>query len=298
MWFKNLRVYQFTQPLSLPEDLDTELSTYLYNPCQRHQLASFGFISPFGEQSEVLHHRVGDNLLLCARKEEKVLPASAINAQLDDKARAYSEEHARPMPKKERAALKEDIVHEMLPLAFSRFSTIWAYIDLAGQRLFVDSSASNKAEDFNSLLRGALGSLPVKPWGAEQSADSYFTQWLQQQAAPAPFELGSDAELKGVGDEPATVRLKQHDLTSDEIQSHLSHGKLANKLGLSWDNHLNFMLEEDFAIKRLQFSEVVKEKNDDMAGADKADQLDADFSLMALECNALMDVLDQAFKAD
>ncbi len=58
------------------------------------------------------------------------------------------------------------------------------------------------------------------------------------------------------------------------------------------------MLEEDFAIKRLQFSEVVKEKNDDMAGADKADQLDADFSLMALECNALMDALDGAFKAD
>ncbi|MCC5879730.1 MAG: recombination-associated protein RdgC [Idiomarina sp.] len=296
MWFKNLRVYQFTQPFTLPADLDSQLSSYPYNACERHQLASFGFVSPFGEQSEVLHHKVGDNLLLCAKKEEKVLPASAINAQLDDKARAYADEHARPMPKKERAALKDDIVHEMLPQAFSRFSVIWAYIDLKGQRLIVDSSASNKAEDFNALLRGALGSLPVKPWGAEQPAEVYFTQWLQQQDAPHPFELGTDAELKGSGDEPAVVKLKQQELASDEIQTHLSHGKQATKLGLIWDDHMSLILEDDYAIKRVQFSDVVKEKNDDMAGADKADQLDADFTLMALECNALLDELDGAFK--
>lgn len=294
MWFKNLRVYQFTQPFSLPADLDSQLAQYPFTPCGRHQLASFGFVSPFGERSEVLHHKVGDNILLCARKEEKVLPASAINAQLDDKAQAYADEHARPMPKKERAALKEDIVHEMLPQAFSRFSVIWAYIDLKGQRVLVDSSASNKAEDFTSLLRGALGSLPVKPWGAEQPGEVYFTQWLQQQASPTPFELGTDAELKGLGDEPATVRLKQQPLASDEIETHLTHGKVAVKLGLHWESHISFILEDDYAIKRLQFSDVVKEQNDDMAGADKADQLDADFSLMALELNALLDALDGA----
>lgn len=294
MWFKNLRVYQFTQPFSLPADLDEQLAQYPFNRCGRHQLASFGFVSPFGEQSEVLHHRVGDNVLFCAKKEEKVLPASAINAQLDEKNQAYIEEYARPMPKKERTALKEDIVHEMLPQAFSRFSMIWAYLDLQGQRLIVDSSASNKAEDFNSLLRGALGSLAVKPWGAEQSGEVHFTQWLQQQAAPLPFELGTDAELKGVGDEPASARFKQQDLTSDEVKIHLEHGKLATKLGLVWDDHMSFVWEDDYAIKRLQFSDVVKEQNDDMAGADKAEQLDADFSLMALECNALIASLEQA----
>ncbi|RUO31217.1 recombination-associated protein RdgC [Aliidiomarina soli] len=294
MWFKNLRVYQFTQPFAVPADFDSSLAEYLYQPCQRHQLASFGFVSPFGEQSEVLHHAIGDNILLCARKEEKVLPASAINAELDEKARAYAEEYARPMPKKERSALKEDIVHQMLPQAFSRFSTQWAYLDVKGQRLFVDASSSNKAEDFSSLLRGAIGSLPVKPWGAEQAAETFFTTWLEQQSAPAPFELGGDAELKGSGDEPAVVRLKKQELASEEIQSHLQHGKVATKLGLIWDEHMNFVLEDDFAIKRLQFSDVVKEKNDDMAGADKADQLDADFSLMALECNALLDALDEA----
>ena len=69
MWFKNLRVYQFTQPFTLPADLDSQLGGYPYNPCQRHQLASFGFVSPFGEQSEVFHHKVGENILLCAKKE-------------------------------------------------------------------------------------------------------------------------------------------------------------------------------------------------------------------------------------
>ncbi|MGX5915084.1 recombination-associated protein RdgC [Aliidiomarina sp. Khilg15.8] len=295
MWFKNLRVYSFSQPFAVPADFDSDLSSYLFTPCERHQLASYGFVSPFGEQSEVLHHRIGDNILLCARKEEKVLPASAINAQLDEHARAYADEHARPLPKKERTALKEDIVHQMLPQAFSRFSTQWAYLDIKGQRLIVDASASSKAEDFNALLRGALGSLPVKPWGAAQPGDVYFTDWLQKQEAPAPFELGTDAELHGSGDEAATVRLKQQEMASEEVQMHLNHGKVATKLGLVWDDHMRFVLEDDFAIKRLQFSDVVKEKNDDMAGADKAEQLDADFALMALECNELLDNLGKTW---
>lgn len=297
MWFKNLRVYQLTQPFSTPDELDSQLAEYLFQPCTRQQLASFGFVSPFGDESEVLHHAIGDNLLFCARREEKVLPASAINAELDEKARAYTEEFARPMPKKERAALKEDIVHQMLPQAFSRFSTQWAYLDRKGQRLIVNATASNKAEDFNALLRGALGSLPVKPWGPDQAAENYFTHWLQEQATPAPFELGHEAELRGTGDEPAVVRVKQQELASEEILSHLGHGKVATKLGMVWADHVSFVLEDDFAIKRLQFSDVVKEKNDDMAGASKAEQLDADFSLMALECNALLDALEEALQS-
>lgn len=293
MWFKNLRIYRFTQPFQAPADLDSLLDQYRFSPCQRHQSASFGFVSPFGENSEVLHHRVGDNLLFCARKEEKVLPASAINAELDERARQYADEHARPMPKKERTALKEDIVHQMLPQAFSRFSTLWAYLDLKGQRLVVDASASSKAEDFNALLRGALGSLPVRPWGGHQAGDIHFTDWLARQSAPAPFELGDEAELKGTGDTPALVRLKQQELAGDEVKIHLEHGKTVTKLGLLWDEHVSFIIDDEYAIKRLRFSDVLKEKNDDMAGMEKAEQLDADFTLMALELNTLFDHLDQ-----
>lgn len=295
MWFKNLRVYRFTQPFQVPADLDTLLGAYQFSPCQRHQLASFGFVSPFGENSEVLHHQAGENVLFCTRKEEKVLPASAINAELDERARVYAEEHARPMPKKERSALKEDIVHQMLPQAFSRFTTLWAYLDVKNQRLIVDASASGKAEDFTALLRGALGSLPLRPWGGNESGDVHFTDWLKQQEAPAPFALNDEAELKGTGDTPAQVRLKQQDLSGDEIKIHLDHGKHVTKLGLLWDEHLSFMIEDDYAIKRLRFSDVVKEKNDDMADMDKAQRLDADFTLMALELNELFNHLEQVF---
>ncbi|RUO24421.1 recombination-associated protein RdgC [Aliidiomarina minuta] len=296
MWFKNLRVYTFSQPFTAPADFDSQLASYAFSPCQRHQSASFGFVSPFGDGSEVLHHKTGSNILLCTRKEEKVLPASAIQAQIEEHAEKYAEEHGRPLPKKEKQALKEDIIHQMLPQAFSRFSQMWAYIDVEGQRLIVDSSASGKAEDFTALLRGALGSLPVKPWGAPQPGDLYFTQWLQDKSAPTPFVLGTDAELKGTGEEAAVVRLKQQDLVSAEIQSHLEHDKVATKLGLEWEEHMSLVLEDDFAIKRLKFSDIIKEQNDDMATSTKAEQIDADFALMSLECNQLLDALQATWE--
>jgi recombination associated protein RdgC len=293
MWFKNAIVYTFTQPFSLPDDFEAQLESYAFKPTERHQLASYGFISPFGNQGKVLHHRVGDNVLLVAKREEKDLPPAAINGMLDEQAEAYEQEHARPLPRKERAAIKEDIIHQMLPTAFSINKLTYAYIDLKGQRLVVVSTSRSKAEEFNALLRGALGSLPVKPWNADVAASDHFTHWVREAGnLPSPFSLGDEVKLQGIGDDPSVTVHRKQDLTSDEIASSLDHGKVCIKLALVWEDHMSFSLTDDFSIKSIKYSDVLKEQTADSAD-DKASQLDADFALVSGELNQLLAELEE-----
>lgn len=295
MWFKNLRVYQFTQTFNWPENAEALLAERRFVPCARQEPVSLGWIAATHNEDAPLVHQVADQILLCMKKEEKVMPASAVNAELDTVRERFQQENGRPMPRKELQAHKEDIIHRLMPQALPRFAVTWAMLDLAGQRLYVDSSSSSRAEELTGLLRNCLGSLPIKPWGAEVNADLFYTQWLTEQAAPAPFSLGLEAELRSFSENESVVRLKQHDLTVDEVALHLQHGKRVTQIALEWDERLSFLLTDDYAIKRIRFSDVLKEQRDDLNPESRAEQLDVDFALMSGEFNQLINELTQIF---
>lgn len=293
MWFKNLRVYQFTQDFKLADDFQDLLSERSFKPCSSTEPASIGWISPIRDSGEyALMHQ--DAVLLCLRKEEKVMPASAVKSELEQRKEAYELEHARPMPRKEQQALKEDIVHNLLPRALSRYSVTWGMIDLKNQRVLVDTSSATRAEEFTAQLRSCLGSLPVRPWGPEYPATHCLTQWVKEGAAATPFELGEDAELKSSKEEGMVVRLRRHDLVVPEVTQHLDHDKHVTELGLGWPNRLSFLLSDDYAIKRIKFADMVLEQRDQDNTADAAEQLDADFALMFGEFAELLDQLEVA----
>ena len=80
MWFKNARVYRFSDTFQLPEDFESQLEAQAFKPCGRQDMTSFGWTSVFGAQSDVLHHAVEQSYLVCAQREEKVLPAAVIGS--------------------------------------------------------------------------------------------------------------------------------------------------------------------------------------------------------------------------
>ncbi|MCL4409432.1 recombination-associated protein RdgC [Aliidiomarina haloalkalitolerans] len=291
MWFKNLRIYQFTQPFTWSDEAEKLLEERRFTPCARHEPMSFGWVSPLNDEDAPLVHQIGKHVLLCARKEEKVMPASAVQMELESLREQFQQEHARPMPRKDLQAAKEDIVQRLLPQALSRHSIIWLMLDFDAQRVLVDASSATRAEEVTALLRSCLGSLPIRPWGPETNGSVFFTQWLAEQAAPTPFYLGTDAELRGQGEAESVARLKDHDLTSPEIALHLEHGKQCTQLGLDWDERVSFVLTDDYAIKRIRFLDVVKDARDADDTETRAEQLDADFALMSQEFQLMLNQL-------
>ena len=284
MWFKNLQVHRFTRPFDLTtERLESQLESLTFTPCGSQDMSRFGWTPPLGKFGRALTHYADGQILICARKEQKMLPSTVIKEQLAEKVEAIEFEQGRALRKKEKEALKEELLHTLLPRAFSRTTNTFAWINAADGLLIVDASSAKKAEDVLALLRKSIGSLLVVPVALKNPPEITMTEWLQQGNLPAAFTLEDESELRSAMEHGGIARFKQQDLMTDEVKNHLANDKLVTKLALNWGERLSFVLGDDLSIKRLKFSEELREQNDDVTSEDSAARLDADFALVTGE---------------
>ena len=97
-----------------------------------------------GKFGSTLTHAASGHILLCARKEEKMLPGTVVKEMLAEKVEAIEFEQGRALKKKEKEALKEEIMHTLLPRAFSRTSQTFAWINPADNLMVVDAGSSQE----------------------------------------------------------------------------------------------------------------------------------------------------------
>jgi recombination associated protein RdgC len=296
MWFKNLRLYLLQQPFNLTaEALEDRLQQKRFQACGSHDQQSYGWYEPLGRQGELLVHELIGCQMICARQEEKLLPAAVVNEIVDEKAAAIESEAGRKLGRKERSELKEEVFQQLLPKAFSRFSRQFAMIDKQQGWILVDAASANKAEALISFLRDTLGSLPVKPLDVRLAPSFVMTEWLREPNRHAGFELLDSCELKERSEDPGVVRCKGQDLTAEEMLAHLDAGKDVVKLAVAWDERLSFLIESDMSLKRLRFLDLIQDEAADYQTENAADAFDAHFSLMVLEFRRLIPRLLDTF---
>ena len=296
MWFKNLTLFRFTEPftLSAPE-IEEKLETMRFRPCGGHDESSFGWTSPLGRSSEQFLYSANGCMMLCGKKEEKVLPASVVAELLQEKILDIETEQARKLSKKERSTLKDELIFELLPRAFSFSRLLYAYIDPKGGWMVVDSSSSKKAEDLLSSLRRCLGSLPLVPVNTVEKPLLTMTDWLINNQTPAGITIEDECELRSPEEEGGIVRCKNHDLALPEIINHLETGKQVIKLALNWENRLSFILDENLAVKRLRFLDLIQDQVADTHAENETERFDVDFSIMTLEFSNFLPRLLELF---
>lgn len=284
MWFRNLLIYRLTQNLSLDIDsLEKALATQPAHPCTHQELSTYGFTPPLGSGADApLVHASQQFFLICGRKEERLLPSSVIRDALREKVEEIENTQMRKVYRKERDQLKDDIIHTLLPRAFSRRTTTYAAIAPQLGLILVDSSSSKKAEELLSTLREALGSLPVRPVNVKIAPSATMTEWLKQQHASHGFHVLDECELRDTHEEGGIIRCKRQDLTSEEIQLHLASGKQVTQLALAWTDKLSFVLDDKLAVKRLRFEDLLLDQAETDGGDDALGQFDASFTLMML----------------
>ena len=134
MLFKNLLIYRFTRPFThSPEELDQQLATKPFAPCGGQDLSSFGWVPPAGGDGELLVHAAQGYLMVCLQRQDKVLPAAVVNEALAERLADIKAREDRVPGKKERTELKDEVIFELLPRAFSRSGRLFAYIDQIGR---------------------------------------------------------------------------------------------------------------------------------------------------------------------
>ncbi|HIE55333.1 MAG TPA: recombination-associated protein RdgC [Chromatiaceae bacterium] len=284
MWFRNLCLYRFSKPFSpAPDELEEQLAGRAFPPLNRLQPATMGWYPPLGREGRQLLHSAGGCHMLCARNEEKILPATAVRELLDARIDEIQEREGRKVRGKEKQRLKDEVLLDMLPRAFSRSRNQYAYLDLKQGWLVVDTASRNRAEAFLSLLRVTLGSLPVVPLGTQVPPSEVMTRWLAEKKPPAGFEIGDECELRAPGEEGGIVRIRNEELFSSEVESHLDAGKQVTRLALLFDQRIRFLVDEQLQVKRLRFEDMVLDEAAQGGAETPAEQFDADFNLMTLE---------------
>ncbi|EJM3564043.1 recombination-associated protein RdgC [Salmonella enterica] len=289
--FKNIFIYRLSREVSWDTaEVNAALSKFVFTPCGSQDMAKAGWTPVLGDN---LTHEYQGFLLIQHKREEKILPSQVLKEELQKKILTLEEEQDRKLKKTEKDSLKDEVLHSLLPRAFTRKSLAKILIDRRNHLVFVEASSAKKAEDQLALLRKSLGSLPVIPFTPREPLEITMTEWFKN-GFPAGFTAGEDATLKGLLDNGGAVRCNKVDLQSDEIMSHIEAGKVATTVAINWMDRASFRVNDDMSIKALTFCDDLYDQNDDIDREDVAQRFDADFVLFTGELSALFNALVEA----
>ncbi len=280
MLFKNAFIYRITSKFELSsEALESHLESQTFKPTSGIRPSSFGWVAPLEGIDGSLIHEVAGSILLCARREDKIVPGSALADVMSEKITRIEQLEGRPLRAREKQRLKDDSLAELLPRALPRSKNIQAYLTPADNLLVINTSSAAEAELFINCLRDSLGSFSVVPPQLKAKPTDAFTQWLKSRKLPDDFTLGDACDLFDIED-GSMVSCRKQDLDTSEVRSHIDAGKRCTKLNLRWHGDLRVTVDKDATLRQIKLESSDDEGDED---ADPVAMLDAAFASMTLE---------------
>lgn len=282
LWFKNAIIYQLNNDTLLDKNaIEKAIKSVPFTPCGNIDTMKMGWVSPYNDNyhDDFIVDMQG-HLLLRIKKETKLLPAPVIKQALLEKIDKQEQALSRKLTKNEKATLKDEVMIDLMPRAFSKYNHYWLWIDTINKRIILDTSSFKQAEDILAILRKELGALALTPLSIEKPLEQIMTTWVKEKLNFAPFILGDQAELKDPLEGNGIISCKNQDITSDEMMIHFDSGKWITKVKIIDERGVNFIVNNDLTLKRIKFDSSVLDENEDI-GADEFDKkLEADFFIM------------------
>ncbi|MWN90437.1 recombination-associated protein RdgC [Gilliamella sp. Pra-s65] len=283
LWFKNAIIYQLNNDTLLnKEAIENALKSHPFIPCGNLDTTKMGWVSPYHDnnQDDFIIDMQG-HLLLRIKKETKILPSPVIKQALLEKIDKQEQALSRKLTKNEKATLKDEVMIDLMPRAFSKYNHYWLWVDTNNKRIIVDCSSFKQAEDILAILRKELGSLALTPLSIDKPLEQIMTTWTNENLNFPPFLLGDQAELKDPLEGNGIISCKNQEITSEEMRVHFDSGKWITKIKIIDERGVSFIVNSDLTFKRIKFDSIILDENEDI-GSDEFDKkLEADFFIMA-----------------
>ncbi len=285
--FKNIVVYRIGPDWTPPafDRLEAELQRLAFLPCGPTQEQSAGWVPPRGKDNGAMVESVAGQWLLKLAVERKAVPGGAVRAELEARCKAIEAERGRKPGRKEKAEIKDEIVHSFLPRAFSKRSSHVLWLDLEQRSLVIAAGSMKSAEPVVKQIVDVMAELkhvmPLAPLSTSMAPATAMAEWLTTKQAPEGFSIDRDLELKKTGEEKSVVRYARHSLELDEIGQHIQEGKLPTQLALTWNDKVSFVLTEQLAIRKIDIRDVDEAPKGE-------DGFDADAAIATAELSGLI----------
>ncbi|AVJ30191.1 recombination-associated protein RdgC [Achromobacter spanius] len=280
MWFKNLKIYRLSAPLSdYAEKLQAGLKRHAFQSSTNLEMQSIGWIAP--REGGELAHPVAGRFLLSMRAEKKLLPPSVIAQVARVRAEEIEEQQGYKLGRKQMKEIKERVADELLPRAFSVYRDTRVWIDPVNRWLVIDTASSSKADEVVGLLAKTVDPMPLENLYVVESPAAAMTGWLAEDEAPNNFTIDQDTELRSSGTSGAAVRYLKHSIDAEDARRHIQSGKQCTRLAMTWADRISFVLTEGLDIRRVSPLDVLKEGADYSQNEDE--KFDSDMVLMTGE---------------
>ncbi len=289
--FKNVIVYRIGPQWSATlAQIEECLESARFVECGASQEKSIGWTEPRGEDHGPLAEAVAGQFLLKLMLETRALPSSVVNRKAKERVAQIEASTGRKPGKKETREIKDDIRLALMPLAFTKQSSVTVWLDPEARYLVVDAASQAKADEVLTLLVKCLPDMSATLLNTQMSPTAAMSHWLVSQEAPQGFSVDRECELKAADESKAVVRYARHPLDNEEVRQHVQGGKLPTRLALTWNNRVSFVLTEALQLKKMAFLDVVFEG----ASTGKDDGFDTDATIATGELRQLLPALLEA----
>ncbi len=285
-------VYRLVSPWTASRAaLEKALESHRFNECGASQEKSVGWVEPRGQAHGDLVEVVGGQWVLKLAIEVKTVPGSVIKRKVLSKVEQIEETTGRKPGKKEQRTLADDARLSLLPMAFSKQSTVTVWMSPKDQWMVLDAGSQAKADEVLTCLVNAIEGFAVTLIHTQASPAASMADWLASKEAPTGFSVDRECELKAPDESKAVVRYTRHPLDTDEVSQHIADGKVPTRLALTWNDRISFVLTESLTLKKIVFLDMALDDAPLTASDRSEDHFDADVAIATGELSRMIPAL-------
>lgn len=323
MFIRDLSVYRLKRKLGVADlnDLEAALRHRTHRELSPMEFCTDGFVPPMPAyrgthalivgRSELSWHdeeldfierepfmfegfanHATDALVLAFYREERAVVSSDVKRRVQKEVNRIEESEGRKVYMKERQEIKQAVMAKLMPGLQSRYYQV--PIAILNNGLVFVGAVGKKAELALSELREVLGTFPVVPLQYTHPVPFGLTAAAKLQAqrprdeALHGFVVADDFQMQQMQEHPAVARMKNTDVTEDEVQGLLAD-KVVTHANLLWNEQISFKLDPKFAIRRLKIADSAFEQSD---GEDDEDLKGALYASYMIELDLITKMLE------
>lgn len=249
---KNAIIYKAELPAA--HLLSDHLAERLFSDPQPTEAGSLGFI----KRGENLVDVYPGGLAFTVRMADKIIPAAAVKAEVEKRAKALAESTGRiKVPKSIRREIADEVTLEFRLKALVKVTEVTAFYNLQTRHLIVATSRQKVADSVTSLLVHAVGSVKTETINVSSLKHGLTTRigaWLAGNDDDAFGDFNPIGEIAlSMDGQKVSVKVMSLENAKQGLTEALSSGMTVDSVRLCSHSELTFKMTSDFHLKSIDF---------------------------------------------